>query len=1038
MAELFAGLLLSCPNDGGLFFLDGRQAIKVDGLDTTGIDQADGRMLRGLQPDRVYIFDNPACALKVGEMSVPDIHDVLLGDDVHYVVGTQGNEVVKLDRGGSELQRFSFPGESDSWHVNCLVQFGGRVLFSAFGDYREHRAYKVAPTGSGFVQDLYTGERLIAGLSQPHSMVKVGFNLLLANSYEGEIHEYDAAFKLLRKRDLGGYTRGILVDDDRIYVGLSASRNRDDEVACATLLALDATSWDELGRLPLPVNEIYGILKPKAKDLPTVLAVNASLAARVLASRCEERERGLSEAVSRLKDQEDEYQVLEQRVSEQQTALEDLVKQLQVNSAFADELVHQLSQKQDELRQCGEQLQAKDAFTDELVRQMDLKQVELAEREEQLNQMRTALQQQKDLSEVGAEQMEAKDARINELDNRVNRLRVSLADCEAQQKRLRESLSWRMTAPLRSCNMFRRRMVAMPRRVAAAIKHVLHDTLSRRKYVTIARQLGPFGALRHALRFLRRGGPSPESGQLSSHHMFDLRNTGGKPVVVLSTMHCRYVAELIVSALERAGIAAHIIYEVPSGNYDSVPHFVICPQMFERLPGLFVSFQMEQSVSTRWFTQDYLRKLENSFAIFDYSLENISRLVSMGLHAKQFYYLPIGHLSGYESGAPHVEKECDVLFYGDINNERRRACITELEKVCKVKVVSNLFGTAMTDELRRARIVVNIHYYPGALLESTRLWECISLGCLVVSERSSDMDQHEELWSLVDFVDEDDFAAMAARVRYWLSNESTRRERIVDIATQVKSMFNRFDYFFYRFLLASGNLSFEDFWQLIGSAYPLPSDKLCLNLPEYTDRATSFDRDNRYGFHRFPGLRHSKGWVGCALSYKYMIRLAMVRGMPQISICEDDVEFPENFDVTWAKITPYLSSTIKQWNIFSGLIADLHEDAKILKVNQYADYEFVTTDKMTSTVFNVYDQSSYEIISDWDEANEDAVTNTIDRYLERRKSLKILTTCPFLVGHKEDLYSTLWGGQNTIYKSLISKSETLMRQKVEAWYGKKK
>ena len=204
MAELFAGLLLSCPNDGGLFYLDGRQAIKVDGLDTTGIDQADGRMLRGLQPDRVYIFDNPACALKVGEMSVPDIHDVLLGDDVHYVVGTQGNEVVKLDRGGSELQRFSFPGESDSWHVNCLVQFGGRVLFSAFGDYREHRAYKVAPTGSGFVQDLYTGERLIAGLSQPHSMVKVGFNLLLANSSEGEIHEYDAAFKLLRKRDLGG------------------------------------------------------------------------------------------------------------------------------------------------------------------------------------------------------------------------------------------------------------------------------------------------------------------------------------------------------------------------------------------------------------------------------------------------------------------------------------------------------------------------------------------------------------------------------------------------------------------------------------------------------------------------------------------------------------------------------------------------------------------------------------------------------------------------------------------------------------------
>lgn len=1055
MDELFAGLLLSCPNDGGLFYLNGRQAIKLDGLDTTGIDQTDGRVLRGLQPDRIYVLDNPACAHEMREISVPDIHDVLLGDDVHYAVGTQGNEVVKLDRDGNELQRFAFPGESDSWHVNCLVRLGERVLFSAFGDYREHRAYKAEPIGSGFVQDLYTGERLIAGLSQPHSMVKVGFNLLLANSYEGEIHEYDAAFQLLRKRNLGGYTRGILVDGDRIYVGLSASRNRDDEVACATLLALDASSWNELGRLPLPVNEVYGILKPKVKDLPTVLAANASLASHVLASRCEERERSLNEAALRLKDQEREHQALEHRVSEHQTVLEDLAKQLQDKSTFADELVHQLSQNQDELRRCEEQLQAKSAFTDEVIRQMDLKQVELGEREEQLydqlrakdaqmdelceqlNQMRTVLQQQEDLSKVDAEQMGAKDARINELDHQVNGLRSTLADCEAQQKRLQESLSWRITAPLRSCNAFRRHLVAVPRRVAAAIKHVFQDTSSRQKYAVIARQLGPFGALRHALRFLRRGGPSPEPGSLPSHHVFDLRNTGGKPVAVLSTMHCRYVAELIVSALERAGIAARIIYEAPSGDYDSVPHFVICPQMFERLPGLFVSFQMEQSVSTRWFTPDYLRKLENSFAIFDYSLDNISRLVSMGLQAKQFYYLPIGYLSGYEPNTSHIEKEYDVLFYGDINNDRRRACIIELEKVCKVKVISNLFGKAVTDELRRARIVVNIHYYPGALLESTRLWECISLGCLVVSERSSDMDQHEELLSLVDFVDEDDFVGMAARIRHWLDDESAERKRVVDIATRVASMFNRFDYFFYRFLLASGNLSFEDFWQLIGSTYPLPSDKLCLNLPEYTDRAVSFDKDNHYGFHRFPGLRHSKGWIGCALSYKYMIRLAMARRMPQISICEDDVEFPGDFDITWSKISLYLSSTVKQWHIFSGLIADLHEDAKILKVDQHAGYEFVTTDKMTSTVFNVYDQASYEVIADWDEADEDAVTNTIDRYLENNKSLRVLTTCPFLVGHKEDLYSTLWGGQNTVYKSYISKSEALMRQKVEAWYSKK-
>lgn len=1080
MAELFAKLLVSCPNEGGLFYLDGHRAIKLDSLDTTGLGQSGKRMLRGLQPDRVHVMDGAVDDHGSDGLLVPDVHDVMLDGGVQYLVGTLGNEVLELDRNGDELRRFTFPGEPDSWHLNCLVRFGGRVLFSAFGDYREHRAYKLEPIGSGFVQDLHTGERLIDGLSQPHSLVKVGKRLLLANSYEGELHEYDEAFRLVRKRELGGYARGILVDGDTIYVGLSCSRNRDEGVKHATLLALDAGSWEESGRLSLPTSEIYDVLKPKAADLPAILAMNASLASRVLSDRSLERERSLSEDISRL----------QERANDLEAQLKERIEQLQARDASADDLRRQLDEVRDELRQrevqwLGE-LQAKGAYTDDLHRQMDQERGEFRQREAQfwselqarnasveglrlqldqnqdefrqreeqlsnelqakialaddlglqLDQKQDEIQRQMGLSSELGEQLLAKGARISELNQQLGELRDALADREAYVNLVHASLSWQITAPLRACKAILRRLLGGARRSIAATGHVFQDASSRRKYAKIARQLGPVGATRQAARFLQRGGPSPEPGALSAHPVFDLRKTGGSPVVVLSTRHCRYVAELLVSALERAGIAARAIYEGPEGAYDDVPHFVICPQMFEKLPGLYVSFQMEQSVSTRWFTPDYLRKLENSFAIFDYSLENIAKLVSMGLHARQFYYMPVGYLPGYAPDAPPVEEDYDVLFYGDINNERRRACIAELEKVCRVKVVSDLFGPAMVDELRRAKVVVNIHYYPGALLESTRLWECLSLDCLVVSERSSDMDQHEELQSFVDFVDEGDFAGMAARVQYWLGDEPARRARVERNAAGVASRFNRFDYYFYRFLLASGNISFEDFWRLIGSAYPLPSDKLCLNLPEFTDRAASFDRDNRYGFHRFPGLRHSKGWIGCALSYKYMIRLAMERGFPMVCICEDDVEFPANFDATWTGIAEHLSNKAGQWHIFSGLMADLHEEAKILEVEEHGGYEFVTTNKLISTVFNVYDQDSYRFLTGWDETNEDVATNTIDRYLERTKSLRVLTTCPFLVGHKEELYSTLWGGQNTMYTTLIAKSESLLRDKIAAYRGK--
>ena len=148
------------------------------------------------------------------------------------------------------------------------------------------------------------------------------------------------------------------------------------------------------------------------------------------------------------------------------------------------------------------------------------------------------------------------------------------------------------------------------------------------------------------------------------------------------------------------------------------------------------------------------------------------------------------------------------------------------------------------------------------LLETTRVWECLSLGKLVVSERSTDMEDHGELDGLVDFVDIDDIAGMVGRVRYWLGHPSDREERVRSNQAAIAGGFNRFDYFFHRFLIATDNISFDQFWREAGRRYPLESDRLCLNLPEYTDRGRDFARDNHYGFSLFPGLRHGCGWLG--------------------------------------------------------------------------------------------------------------------------------------------------------------------------------
>ena len=204
---------------------------------------------------------------------------------------------------------------------------------------------------------------------------------------------------------------------------------------------------------------------------------------------------------------------------------------------------------------------------------------------------------------------------------------------------------------------------------------------------------------------------------------------------------------------------------------------------------------------------------------------------------------------------------------------------------------------------------------------------------------------------------------------------------------------------------------------------------MCLSLPESTDRRAAFDQDNRYGFAVFPGLRHRMGWVGCAMSYKLIIKRAMDLHRKQLLVCEDDVYFPPNFEERFEKILAYVEEH-RDWDIFSGVIAELR--AKLLDCCQQEDETYVYLDRMVSLVFSIYNESVYETLANWDSSNTDVQTNTIDRYLERKK-LRILTTCPFLVGHKEDLNSTIWGAQNTIYTDWLTESSRKLAQMVDEY-----
>ena len=153
---------------------------------------------------------------------------------------------------------------------------------------------------------------------------------------------------------------------------------------------------------------------------------------------------------------------------------------------------------------------------------------------------------------------------------------------------------------------------------------------------------------------------------------------------------------------------------------------------------------------------------------------------------------------------------------------------------------------------------------------------------------------------------------------------------------------------------------------------------------------------------------------------------------------EDDVILPVDFKAKYDIINRYLQKIGDEWDLFSGLIASLHEDVEILDVETFEGVTFVTVNKMTSMVFNIYSQKFMRYMLDWDSSNIDAENNTIDRFIENTANLRIIITYPYLVGHHEETQSTLWGFQNTQYSEMIADSEKRMGKLIKIFNEKKR
>jgi acetolactate synthase-1/2/3 large subunit len=266
-------LLISCLGEqtgGGLFAYDGKTVEQLDTLSTTGLALGAGRIGRLLWSSgeagsvgELLIYDETGVERYLRIDSLREPHDLAWDGHEFLAVSTMSNSVLWLSASGEVTRSWRADGDGDAWHLNSLFPVDGTVVAAAFGRFSKHRDWSDGrAAGAGIVFDLLTGEDVLTGLSCPHDPRLVDGLWLVCNSAQRELVAVEASSGTLRRRvQLEGWTRGLAVDEDLIYVGESANRASPVPGELGSVAVVDRRTWSVVDRLPLPCQEVFDVVQ---------------------------------------------------------------------------------------------------------------------------------------------------------------------------------------------------------------------------------------------------------------------------------------------------------------------------------------------------------------------------------------------------------------------------------------------------------------------------------------------------------------------------------------------------------------------------------------------------------------------------------------------------------------------------------------------------------------------------------------------------------------------------------------------------------
>lgn len=216
-----------------------------------------------------------------------------------------------------------------------------------------------------------------------------------------------------------------------------------------------------------------------------------------------------------------------------------------------------------------------------------------------------------------------------------------------------------------------------------------------------------------------------------------------------------------------------VVCRAPNSFQEDVLFVVLGLHRMKSVPKHYIAIQAEQ-MSSKWMTESYLQKLRDSLCVWDFSPRNCRFFQEKGIAC---YNIPTRVPLGiFLQDEPSMKtQDIDVLFYG-AKCARRECLFDDFSKNSKLKVVfryNDLFHDEREDLISRSRVVLNIHYWPSASLETHRVEYLCSRGKCVISESSLDSELDLKYSSCVVFAPLDSIVETATN---YATDEVSRKK----------------------------------------------------------------------------------------------------------------------------------------------------------------------------------------------------------------------------------------------------------------------